>query len=100
MDRKGKFTMKISSLKCFWTWPFGHIWGDNLCTGSSFDRQCVICYKESSKGSYTRCWHYDISSHAKYISPLSLAKDRDRNIKNIQKSKLALKRKQSKLMVQ
>lgn len=28
--------------KCFWTWPWGHIWG---AANSSSDKKCVICSK-------------------------------------------------------
>jgi hypothetical protein len=34
---------------CFWTYPFGHIYGDHP-SGSSWDGMCIFCGKET---------HYD-----------------------------------------
>lgn len=52
----------LSAIRCFWTWPFGHVW---CAYGGSYDRQCMICKSVSSKGMYDGDWMYDIL-HSKY----------------------------------
>lgn len=57
--RENEFS--VSHTKCFWTWPFGHIWGDSEF-GKTYNgyRDCVICGKSSWHGSYDGAWHYDL----------------------------------------
>lgn len=58
MSVRGK-TEKISSLKCFWTYPFGHIW-HRTEKMSSYDRICYICGEKSTKGNYDGNWFRDL----------------------------------------
>lgn len=51
---------QTSAFQCFWTWPFGHIWGEHPDTHSSYDRMCVICSKESTRGQYDGDWFFDL----------------------------------------
>lgn len=53
---------RLPTVRCFWTWPFGHVWGKHA-SDCSYDRQCAICRRESSKGSSGGGWMYDIMRH-------------------------------------
>ena len=55
----------LSKIRCFWIWPFGHIWGEHP-TDSDYFRQCVICKKTS----FDRAWGYDL-----YLLNLTETKD-------------------------
>ncbi|MFH1392841.1 MAG: hypothetical protein ABIG73_00440 [Patescibacteria group bacterium] len=57
--KKEKSKKFVGQLKCFWTWPFGHIWGGH---SGSYDRSCVICEATSTKGTYDGDWHYDLAA--------------------------------------
>lgn len=50
----------LSKRRCFWTWPFGHIWGPDEDNNDGYTRRCMICKKVSLKGSYDGNWMYDI----------------------------------------
>lgn len=51
----------VSHAKCFWTWPFGHIWAESQ-HGNSYNgyRDCVICGKSDYRGSYDGAWYRDL----------------------------------------
>ena len=49
---------KPSHFRCYWTFPFGHIWRQGQQT--SYERTCVLCGKYSAKGNYDGGWHYDL----------------------------------------
>lgn len=58
-----RITIKsLSKIRCFWTWPFGHIWGEHESEPGygSFKRRCTICRRTSFKGRYDGDWMYDI----------------------------------------
>jgi hypothetical protein len=44
---------------CFWTWPFGHIWGE--AGSSSMSRACVCCGASSIRGIHDGEWKYDLT---------------------------------------
>ena len=48
-----------SKINCFSTWPFGHIWGAHP-SGLSYERQCVICSTQSTRGQYDSDWKFDL----------------------------------------
>ena len=41
LEKKGR---RARQLRCFWTWPWGHIW---KAGETSYDRICAICGKKS-----------------------------------------------------
>ncbi len=51
----------VSRIRCFWTWPFGHVWGTHP-SGSSYDRQCAICHTTETRGTYDGDWKYDLTT--------------------------------------
>lgn len=61
---KEKHNKNKRKLKCFWTYPFGHFWGDHI-GGSSYHRTCLLCGKNSCKGQNDGEWMRDVSCYAK-----------------------------------
>jgi hypothetical protein len=57
---------KLSHFRCYWTRPFGHIWREGQ---TSYNRTCVLCEKESTKGDYDGGWHYDLDVHYGWLVP-------------------------------
>lgn len=51
----------LSQLKCFWTWPFSHIWFVHGCC--DYDRRCENCHLVNTRGGWDGggYWMYDIS---------------------------------------
>lgn len=49
-------------LRCFWTWPWGHIWGNN--NPNSYSRICVICGTHSDALLYGGMLSHDISDNS------------------------------------
>lgn len=54
---------RTAPARCFWTWPFGHIWGRHP-SKSSYDRKCVVCHKSSTRSSYDSDWRFDLESES------------------------------------
>ena len=52
-------TTRIASLKCFWTYPFCHIWYRTEMM-SSCDRKCYLCNTRGSRDSYDGNWFRDL----------------------------------------
>ena len=77
-DRDNYNTQRAKELRCFWTWPFGHIWDGYRDSGH---RACVICGQKSHRGNYDSNWNYDLIGHPT----------------NLDRSKLALLRKQKRM---
>lgn len=50
---------KIWSLRCFWSYPFGHIWYRTKQM-SSYDRVCLLCDRKSTKSTYDMDWFHDL----------------------------------------
>lgn len=47
----------MESLKCFWTYPFGHIWCKTKEMSAS-TRFCILCGSESRRGDYEQEGHW------------------------------------------
>ena len=37
----------LQQLKCFWTWPFGHVWVRRPNQGVNTPDRCFICGKDA-----------------------------------------------------
>jgi len=83
ISRKRIEQIKIK-LKCFWTYPFGHVWGDYM-RGTTYDRMCVLCGKVCDCRKCDGYWFRDVDSQIRG------------NSKHFMKSLIALKRKLRKI---
>lgn len=61
MSRERIEQIKIK-LRCFWTYPFGHVWGDHQ-NSTTYDRMCVLCGKVCDCRNYDGYWFHDVASH-------------------------------------
>lgn len=52
---------KVSPLRCFWTWPFGHVGGPYADAYSKKHLKCVFCQRVFAKPRRPRWGWYDIS---------------------------------------
>ncbi|MFC1751552.1 hypothetical protein ACFLY5_00195 [Patescibacteria group bacterium] len=57
-ELKQKAFSSVDNIKCFWTWPWGHIWGPHpLFSGR---RLCAICDQELLLGTQGQFYRFDI----------------------------------------